>query len=92
MQINGPARVHGAQPVGAPHTSRLSRPQAPSQSGAIQDELQISDAGQLADKVRQLPEIRQDRVNAIRAQIAEGTYETDDKLELAMGRLLDEIG
>jgi hypothetical protein len=33
-----------------------------------------------------------DRVNEIRAQIAAGTYETDEKLDIAVGRLLDEIG
>jgi negative regulator of flagellin synthesis FlgM len=92
MQIYGPSRLHGAQPIGAPHTSRLSQPQAPNQSGAIQDELQISEAGQMLDKVHQLPDVRHARVDQIRAQIAEGTYETDDKLELAIGRLLDEIG
>jgi negative regulator of flagellin synthesis FlgM len=92
MHIYGPAHLHGAQPIGAPHTSRLSQPSAPSQPGAIRDELQISDAGQMVDQVRQLPEIRQDRVNQIRAQIAQGTYETDDKLEIAIGRLMDELG
>jgi len=92
MHIHGSARVHGAQPIGAPHTSRLSKPQAPNPPGAIQDELEISDAAQQVDKVRQLPEIRQDRVNEIRAKIAEGTYETEEKLEIALGRLLDEIG
>jgi len=92
MHIYGPARLHGAQPIGAPHTSRLSQPPAPAQTGAVQDELNISEAGQLIDKVGQLPEIRQDRVNQIRAQIADGTYETADKLQVALGRLLDEIG
>ena len=92
MHIYGSARVHGAQPIGAPHTSRLSKPQAPNPSGAIQDELQISDAAQLVEKVGDVPEIRQDRVDAIRLQIAEGTYETEEKLDIALGRLLDEIG
>jgi hypothetical protein len=31
-------------------------------------------------------------VNQIRAQIAAGTYETPDKLDAAVQRLLDEIG
>jgi negative regulator of flagellin synthesis FlgM len=63
-----------------------------SEASPIQDELQLSDAGQLVDKVRDLPEIRQDRVDQIRAQIADGTYESEEKLEIAVGRLLDEIG
>jgi negative regulator of flagellin synthesis FlgM len=63
-----------------------------SEASPIQDELQLSDAGPLVDKVRDLPEIRQDRVDQIRAQIADGTYESEEKLEIAVGRLLDEIG
>jgi len=92
MQIYGPAQLHGAQTIGAPHTSRLSKPQAPAQAGSIQDELQISDEARLIDQVKGLPDIRQDLVNRIRSQIAAGTYETADKLDGAMNRLLDEIG
>ena len=92
MHIYGPAHLHGAQPIGAPHTSRPSKPSAPEQPGPIQDEVQISDAAQFVDQVRQMPEIRQDKIDQIRAQIAQGTYETEEKLDIAVGRLLDEIG
>ncbi len=92
MQIYGPAHLHGAQSVNAPHTPRVSQTAADNSGSPIQDELQISSEGKLVDKARELPEIRQDRVNQIRAQIAQGTYETDDKLNVAVGRLLDEIG
>ncbi|MGO8745061.1 MAG: flagellar biosynthesis anti-sigma factor FlgM [Thermoguttaceae bacterium] len=92
MQIYGPSYLHGAQPVNAPHTSRVSQSTAAGAGSPIQDELQISSEGQFVDRVRELPDIRQDRVNQIRAQIAQGTYETDDKLNVAVGRLLDEIG
>lgn len=92
MHIYGPAHLHGAQPIGPPHTSRASKPPAPSQTGPIQDELEISDAGQLVNRIGEMPEVRQARIDQIRAQIAAGTYETDEKLEIAVGRLLDEIG
>ncbi len=92
MQIYGPAQLHGAQTLGAPHTSRLSTSQASGQSASIQDELQISDAGRMIDQMQEVPDIRQDLVNRIRSQIAAGTYETPDKLGVAMDRLLDEIG
>jgi negative regulator of flagellin synthesis FlgM len=92
MQIYGPTQLHGAQPISAPHTARLNQTSATAASGApIQDELNLSDAAQLIQKVHELPDIRQDRVNQIRAQIAAGTYETDEKLSLALGRLMDEI-
>lgn len=92
MHIYGPASLHGPQQIGAPHTSRLSKPSAPNQSGPIQDELQISDAARLLDRVGDVPEVRQDRIDQIRAEIAEGSYETQEKLDIAIERLLDEIG
>jgi len=92
MHIYGPAHLHAAERIGAPHTSRLSAPSAPASSGPIQDELQISDAARLVDASRDLPEIRQDLVTRIRSQIDAGTYETPEKLDVALGRLLDEIG
>ena len=92
MRIQGPAHLHGAQPVGPPHTSRASKPAAPDYAGPIQDELEISDVARFLEEVREMPEVRQERINEIRAKIADGTYETDEKLQIALGRLLDEIG
>jgi negative regulator of flagellin synthesis FlgM len=45
----------------------------------------------MVSRARELPEVRAERVAEIRAQIQAGTYETADKLEVALGRLLDEI-
>jgi negative regulator of flagellin synthesis FlgM len=92
MHVYGPSHLHGAQPVNPPHAARVSKPAPSDYSGSIQDELDLSDAAQLVDRVREVPEIRHERVAQIRAQIAAGTYETDDKLDIAVGRLLDEIG
>jgi negative regulator of flagellin synthesis FlgM len=92
MHVYGPAQVHGPQAVNAPHVSRAAQPAAPAESPAIRDEVNISDAARLVEQVHQAPEIRQDRVDAIRAQIASGTYETPDKLNVAVENLLDEIG
>jgi negative regulator of flagellin synthesis FlgM len=92
MQIYGPSHLHGPQSIGAPHTSRISSPTTRTESAPIRDEVQISDAARLVEQAQQAPDIRQDRVNTIRAQIAAGTYETPDKLDMALSRLLDEIG
>jgi flagellar biosynthesis anti-sigma factor FlgM len=62
------------------------------ESSAIQDEVNISDTARMVEQAKQAPDIRQDRVQAIRAQIASGTYETSGKLDVAVNRLLDEIG
>ena len=92
MHIYGPSHLHGPQPLGPPHATRVTQSETPTSSGPIQDELQLSDAARLVEEVKQLPDIRQDRVDAIRQQIAAGVYETPEKLEIALDRLLDEIG
>ena len=92
MHVYGPAHLHGPQAINAPHVGRINQPASAPEAGQIQDELQLSEAGQLIGKAHDLPQVRWDRVNQIRAQIAQGTYETDDKLRVALGRLLDEIG
>ena len=90
MQIYGPAQLHGPQSIGAPHTRVGGAPQAASPAQGP-DEVQISDAARLVDQVNQLPDIRHDRVNSIRAQLAAGTYETADKLSTALDRVLNEL-
>ena len=96
MHIYGPTHLHGPQTIGAPHTNRNVKPEAANPTAPISDELQISpaaeEASHLVDQVKQIPDIRQDRVSEIQAQIAAGTYETDEKIQIAVERLLDEIG
>jgi negative regulator of flagellin synthesis FlgM len=92
MQIYGPSFVHGAQSVAAPHSSRSTGSVQSAGSSQITDQLDISSAAQFVDQANSLPEIRQDRVAALKAQIAAGTYETSDKLSGALDNLLNEIG
>ncbi|HVC95043.1 MAG TPA: flagellar biosynthesis anti-sigma factor FlgM [Pirellulales bacterium] len=92
MQIYGTSQLHGAQAISAPHAGRTAVAPSVSQSYSMSDELQISDAGRLVEQAKQLPDVRFDRVNALRTQIAGGTYETGGKLSVAIERLLDEIG
>lgn len=91
MQIHGTSQVHGAQAIHAPHAARAAEPQQASAPAAPRDQLDISAAGQMLDAIRELPDIRQDRVQQLRAAIADGSYETADKLDMALERLLDEI-
>jgi negative regulator of flagellin synthesis FlgM len=93
MQIYGPSAVHGPQGISAPHGVRGPANSAPARSTAdVSDTLQISDSARIAGQMSEIPAIRQDRVDAIRTAIAQGTYETDAKLNTALDRLLDEIG
>jgi len=42
------------------------------------------------EKVRQLPDIRHDLVKRVKAEIAAGTYETPERIDAAIDRLMDE--
>ncbi|MCA9152128.1 MAG: flagellar biosynthesis anti-sigma factor FlgM [Planctomycetales bacterium] len=92
MEIYGPGRIDGAQSVRATHHLRAVEPQTTTESIFGSDQIDISPEAEFVSQVNDLPEIRADRVAEIRAQIEAGIYETDAKLDLAVGRLLDEIG
>jgi negative regulator of flagellin synthesis FlgM len=92
MQVYGPAHLHGPQSISAPHTVRNTSPAAPSSSASPVDSLEISEAGLRASETQSADGIRWDRVESIRRQIADGTYETPEKLGAALNRLLDQIG
>jgi negative regulator of flagellin synthesis FlgM len=92
MHIYGPSQLHGAQPINAPHGIRPSQSTMRPESPQIADEVDISEAAHYMEQVQQMPDIREDRVEAVRQQIADGAYETSDRLNAAIERLLDEIG
>ncbi len=91
MQIHGVNHLHGAQSINGPHRTQPTNatPQADAWLGV--DEVEISQEADLVSRVHDLPDIRADRVAQIRAEIAAGIYETDGKLDVAIGRLLDEL-
>lgn len=93
MHVHGPSHVHGPHGVNAPHHPRLYRPageSAPVSAGS--DRLEISPAAEAAIRAAESGDIRHDLVARIRSEIAAGTYETPEKLDRALDRLLDEIG
>jgi len=51
--------------------------------------VEFSQISTLLSKLSSTPDVRQDRVDEIRGQIERGEYMTDDKLNVAMNRLLD---
>jgi len=68
------------------------RPQAPGEAYSPNnvDKLELSNFDQLLTSLK-TNDVRIDKVNDIKSQIAAGTYETDDKLNATVDRLLDEV-
>lgn len=89
MHIYGPSQLHRPQSIGSSHGVGESQATSRPQAAQITDEVDISEAAQMAEQIQQMPE---DRIAAVRQQIAEGTYETNERLNAAVERLLDEIG
>jgi len=55
------------------------------------DQVQVSEVARWLQEMDRLP-IRQDKVAAAKAAIANGTFDTDDRLATAVNRMIDDIG
>jgi negative regulator of flagellin synthesis FlgM len=92
MHISGTTHIHGPHGINPPHGPFRGQParETPPSQGA--DRVEISSAAEAAIQAAESGEMRTELVNQLRAQIAAGTYETPEKLDVALDRLLDEIG
>ncbi len=87
--------VNGIQPTAAPkaieqvQSANATNPVA--QPTSIADVVEISPAAILAAKVHQLPEVRVDLVKRVKAEIAQGTYETSERIEVATDRIMADL-
>ena len=57
----------------------------------VGDRVELSQVARWLDRLRQLPDVRQDLIDNVRQELAAGTYETPQKLDAAIVALLDEI-
>ena len=100
MQIYGPFRVSTTQNTSGvqrnqPQKPVESNPQAKSTEPV--DQLDLTSAATATNRLEQASQvtvggdIRIDRVAEIRRQIAEGTYETPERLDAALERMLDQF-
>ncbi len=93
MQIHGSSHVHGAQKISAPHYQQQAGPPTrPTGTSPGGDKLDISPVAQIAADQVETGGVRADRIAQIRREIAQGSYETPEKLDAALERLLDELG
>lgn len=62
------------------------------ESPVATDRVEISDLATFLSRLSELPEDRARKIVDIRTAIAEGTYETPEKLDAALNRLLEQLG
>ncbi len=55
------------------------------------DRVELSDHARFMEKLRSMPPVRADKIAQIRAAIEAGTYETDEKLAVAMNRMMEDL-
>lgn len=93
MSDIGPIGRPGASAFGhsngriPPGYQKSATPTAP---GRRNDAVELSDTARLLSKLNELPEVRQGLVDRVKSEIADGTYETPEKLEAAVGAMLEE--
>lgn len=90
MQIRPTNQVAGARAINL--QTQTQSVQSHNTTSMPVDQLNISAEAQLMSAQAASSDIRADRVADIRAQIASGNYETAEKLDIAVGRMLNEIG
>jgi anti-sigma28 factor (negative regulator of flagellin synthesis) len=61
-------------------------------SGSSSDEVEISDVGRFLSFLSQLPQVRTDKVEALRRQIEQDEYDVDGKIDGIIDALLEDIG
>jgi negative regulator of flagellin synthesis FlgM len=87
MHIYGASSLHGSQPLQGPH---WNRPASPTPGTQAADQVDISAAAEAAMSAAEGDDFRADLVARIRGEIAAGTYETPDKIAVAIEGFLDE--
>jgi len=88
-QVNG---VHGAAAAKPVEPAGVVPPSAtPTPPPAIADVVEISQVAKLAALVQQIPDIRVELIRRVKAEIAAGVYETPERLEIALDKLMDDL-
>lgn len=91
MQIFGPSSVQDTRAIAESIKTCAAKPSAATGAIDTMDQLDISREAQILMQVHGAPDIRAERVAEIRSQIEAGRYESGDKLNAAIDRLLDEL-
>lgn len=88
--INGIGQTRGINPIQAPKPTAKTDQAASTSSANRTDKVELSNVNALLTKLK-TNDVRTDKVADIKMQIESGKYETDDKLDAAIDKLLDDL-
>jgi flagellar biosynthesis anti-sigma factor FlgM len=89
--INGLGGVSPLQQTSSVAKSAATADTSATAKPSLSDRLELSGMSGLLQSLKTGGDFRADKVATIKAQIEAGTYETDDKLDVASDKLLDEL-
>jgi len=92
MDVTGPGSIQGGfsfQRVKS--AAKPASTESVSKTMAPVDQLDISEAGKLMSGPQDMSDITAERLAQIKAEIDAGTYDTPEKLETALMRMLNQI-
>jgi anti-sigma28 factor (negative regulator of flagellin synthesis) len=90
MEVHGPGGVNGPGRIDI-HRVQAQRPAEIQVNGQVGDRAEISEVARLLNKLAEVPEIRADRVQALRDLIAGGSYETSERIAGTVEKILEEL-
>jgi len=90
MEIHGPGGVSGANRIEL-HRIQAEKAADAASSGRVGDRAEISEEARLLNKLAEVPDIRLDKVSELRELIASGRYETAERIEKTVDKLLEEL-
>ncbi|MGC9453431.1 MAG: flagellar biosynthesis anti-sigma factor FlgM [Phycisphaerae bacterium] len=87
--------INGIQPPAAPNPpeslGKVTAPQQHLEPQGAGDVVEISTAAKLAARIHEVPEVRWDLVQKVKSEIEAGTYETPERLEIAVNRIMEDL-
>lgn len=91
MEVNSIGPVSGSQPIRKVAQPATPPPTAEARPTSPTDELQLSSASPEVGEADLKSEFQMQRIAQIQQQIADGTYETQEKLDIAVDRMLESL-
>ena len=91
-QVGSSSSSAATSGLNAASVRRNAEPTSTSSRIVAADRVEVSEVARWLGEMNRLPPIREAKVAEAKAASASGTLDTDDKLSVAIGRMIDDIG